>query len=102
MRFLASARPVRRDTPYAWYVAVVLGSIHAVAVLDRFLMGLVVEPMKAEMALSDTQAAILVGPAFFLVSCLFAIPIGLLADIVSRRALIWAGLLIWTLATGAV
>ncbi|QTH23386.1 MFS transporter [Rhizorhabdus wittichii] len=86
---------------YKWYVAAVLGLAHTVAIIDRFVMVLVTEPIRAAMHLTDTQLGMLQGTGFALLYCGFAIPLGAMADATSRRNLIAIGLVMWSLATMA-
>ncbi|MGH6614571.1 MFS transporter [Sphingomonas sp.] len=84
---------------YKWYVAAVLGLAHTIAVIDRFVMVLVTEPIRAAMQLSDTQLGLLQGTGFAILYCGFAVPLGCVADATNRRNLIMAGLSLWSLAT---
>jgi MFS family permease len=86
---------------YKWYIAAVLGLAHTVAIIDRFVMVLVTEPIRAAMHLSDTQLGMLQGTGFALLYCGFAIPLGAMADATNRRNLIAIGLVVWSLATMA-
>ena len=70
------------------YTLFVLFLISAVSLIDRQVMGVVIEPIKAEFHVSDTQIGLLTGLAFALVYCLFAIPLGRFADRGHRRNLI--------------
>lgn len=85
---------------YAWYVALLLAAAHLVSFIDRFLMSLVMEPLKADLALSDTQLGLLQGTGFVILYTVAAVPLGLMADRVNRRNLILAGSLLWSVATG--
>lgn len=95
----AAAPPASRR--YAWYVVGLLSAAHLVSFIDRFVMSLVLTPLKAQMHLSDGQLGMVQGLGFVILYSLAGIPIGRLADVVSRRALIAAGMLIWSLATAA-
>lgn len=97
----AAIHPPARTTPYAWYVAGIICLAHIVALMDRYLMSVVLEPLKQDLALTDTQMGILQGPAFALVFTFASLPLGRLADIASRRAIIAAGLAFWSAATVA-
>ncbi len=91
----------RQSGAYIWYVAVVLALAHMISFVDRFLISLVMEPLKADLQISDTQLGLLQGTSFVLLYVLAAIPLGQLADRVNRRNLIVAGILFWTIATAA-
>jgi MFS family permease len=86
---------------YKWYVAAVLCAAHTVSLVDRFVMALVTEPVRAAMQLSDTQLGLLQGTGFVILYCGFAIPLGAVADVTNRRNLILAGIAVWSLATAA-
>jgi MFS family permease len=96
----ADASPtVARASPYAWYVTSVLGLGQLVSVLDRYLMGVVTEPMRRDLRLTDSQLGLLMGPAFMFLYILASPPLGRAADVVSRRMVILLGVLTWTLAS---
>jgi MFS family permease len=84
---------------YKWYVAGVLCLAHMVAMVDRFVMVLVSEPVRAALHLTDTQLGLLQGTGFSLLYCGFAIPLGAIADATNRRNLILFGLAVWSVAT---
>ena len=65
---------------YAWYVASILTLAHIVSFLDRQVLALLVEPIKRDLAISDTQMSLLLGLAFAIFYTVMAIPIGWLAD----------------------
>lgn len=85
----------------AWFVVALLTLAYAVSLLDRWILSLLVEPVKAHFALSDTQMGLLMGPAFALLYVGLGLPFGWLADRYSRRAIIAAGMAFWCAATAA-
>ena len=40
---------------YAWYMVILLTVAYVCSFIDRFMLGLLVEPIKADLGLSDTQ-----------------------------------------------
>lgn len=86
---------------YNYYVVVLLSLACMVSYMDRLLISILVEPIRAEFALSDTQLGLLMGFAFVLFYTLFGLPFGALADRINRRNLIIFGLVGWSLATAA-
>jgi MFS family permease len=86
---------------YAWYVVVILTIAYMFSFLDRQILSLLVEPIKGDLNLSDTQIALLGGLAFGIFYTLLGIPIGRLADRRSRRGIIAVGITIWCLMTAA-
>jgi MFS family permease len=87
--------------PYAWYVAGLLSLAHLVSFLDRFVMSLVLVPLRTQMHLSDTQLGMLQGLGFVILYCIAGIPLGRLADVANRRWTIIVGILVWSVGTGA-
>src|SRR3546814_1797750 len=77
-----------QDTRYAWYVAVVLSLCQMVSYIDRWLINLLVGPIKADFQLTDTQMGLLLGLAFTVIHVLLAIPLGRTVDRSNRRNLI--------------
>ncbi|WP_406828742.1 spinster family MFS transporter [Microbulbifer sp. ARAS458-1] len=86
---------------YAWYVIGVLLVAYTFSFIDRQILSLLVEPMKRDLGISDTQVSLLQGLSFALFYTILGLPMGRLADTVSRRGLIATGLTLWSLATAA-
>ena len=95
----ATPAPARPAGLYAWYVALLLALGHLVSFIDRFVMSLVMEPLKADLGLSDVQLGLLQWTGFVLLYTVVAVPLGLLADRVNRRNLIVGGIVLWSVAT---
>ena len=66
---------------------------------DRQILSLFVNPIRTDLRISDTQVSLLQGFAFFLIYSIAGLPLGRLADLVPRRAIIVCGVLVWTVAT---
>ena len=82
-----------------WYAVGVLLVAYVFSFIDRTIIGLLVGPIKASLDISDTQFAVLGGIAFTLFYCILGVPIGRIADRVSRRGLIAAGVAVWSFMT---
>jgi MFS family permease len=91
----------RRDSLYGWWVVAVLTLILVFSFLDRSILALLVEPIKADLAISDTRMSLLLGPAFAAFYAVLGLPFGILADSWNRVRLIALGLLFWNFATAA-
>jgi MFS family permease len=63
------------------------------------VLSLLVDPVRADLHISDTQISLLLGTAFAVVYGIAGIPLGFLADRTSRRNLIFAGVLVWSIGT---
>lgn len=98
----ALARPAGKPYPpagYAWFVVVCLQFAYAIALVDRQILALLVEPIKADMELSDTQFSLLAGIAFALFYGVMGLVLGKIADTRNRRNMIIVGMLVWSVAT---
>jgi MFS family permease len=90
-----------RAGPYAWYVVSLLMLVHIVAYVDRYLMSLLIEPIKRSLDLSDFQIGLLIGPAFVFLFVALGVPIGYLVDRRNRRSILAVGIALWSLMTAA-
>lgn len=84
-----------------WYAVAILTLAYIFSFIDRTIIALMVEPIKADLGLSDTQIGILHGFAFALFYTLMGLPIGWLADRSRRNLIICAGIAVWSLMTAA-
>jgi MFS family permease len=84
---------------YGWYVVAVLLVAYTLSFVDRTILTLLVEPIKRDLGLSDTQISLLHGLAFAIFYTALGIPIARLADRASRRNIIAIGIAIWSLMT---
>jgi sugar phosphate permease len=78
-----------------------LAFLYWLSILDRFIISLVVDPIKRDLGISDVQFGILHGAAFAVAFSVFGLVAGALADRYSRRWIIFAGVAVWSLATAA-
>jgi MFS family permease len=88
-------------TGYACYVVGVLLVAAVTSYLDRYLISLLVEPIKRDLLLSDTQISLLQGFAFAIFYVLLGLPFGALVDRSNRRAILVAGVALWSAMTMA-
>ncbi len=79
----------------------VLSLVYLLNFLDRTLIYILFPAIKKEMVLSDMQLAALGTTSFVLFYTSLGLPFGRLADRVSRRKMIAAGLLTWSIASAA-
>lgn len=85
----------------AWWGVVVLMLASVFSLIDRQVLSLLVDPMKASLGLSDVQIATLQGPAFMVSYTLLGFPLGWLADRVHRIRLVAVGIVVWSVACAA-
>lgn len=86
-------------TTDGWYAVIVLAIAYIFSYMDRQILTLLIEPIRRDLAISDTQVSLLSGLAFAVCYCIAALPLGRLADIGNRRNLIAAGVLVWSAMT---
>jgi MFS family permease len=84
---------------YSWYVLAILLCVYSVNWMDRYVLVIMLEPIKHDLHLSDTALGLLSGFAFALVYSLAGIPIARWADRGTRRSLISLGLAVWSMMT---
>jgi len=75
----------------AWTMLVLILAT-ALSSIDRQVLGMLLEPIRKEFGLSDTEIGILSGPAFTVLYAVLALPLAVLSDRVSRRAVMAASL----------
>ena len=76
---------------YAWYVVSVLTLAYLTSFLDRQILALLVEPIRRDLDISDTQVSLLGNLAFGIFYTVLGLPLGRAADRFSRRGIIAAG-----------
>ncbi len=89
------------STTYAWYVVGILMFAYVVSFVDRLILGLLVQPIKADLGITDTQVGLLAGIGFALFYTVMGVPLARLADRSSRKWLIVCGVSLWSAATAA-
>jgi MFS family permease len=85
----------------AWTTVAILMVAYMLSFIDRQILSLLVEPIRRDLAINDTQMSLLMGLSFAIFYTLCGIPLGRLADTKSRRGLIMFGVMFWSAATAA-
>lgn len=83
---------------YAGYALGILTVTNLFNYLERNAVFALFEPIKRDLHLSDSQLG-WIGTAYVLVFSLASLPLGLLGDLRSRRAVIAGGIALWSVAT---
>jgi MFS family permease len=96
-----AAVPAWPATGKAWSLVALLTLAYVFSFVDRYILGLLIEPIKADIRLTDAQIGLLLGPAFALFYATMGVPLGWLADRKRRTWLVAAGVALWSLATAA-
>ncbi len=78
-----------------------LALVYIFSYIDRQVIAILIEPIKAEFGASDTQIGLLTGLAFGLLYAALGVPVGKLADRKNRRAIVAVACGLWSLATMA-
>lgn len=87
-------------TPFrAWAMVSLLTIAYVVSFVDRYILSLLIDPIKADLGLSDTQIGLLLGPAFGIFYATMGLPLGYLADRSRRTWIVAAGVAVWSAAT---
>lgn len=84
---------------YRAYVLFILVVVYTFNFIDRQIVGILAVPIKADLALTDTQLSLMGGLAFALFYTFLGIPIAMLADRKSRTWIMTAALAIWSAMT---
>ncbi len=82
-------------------MVVLLSAAYVLSYVDRYILGLLIEPIKADMGLSDSQIGLLLGLAFAIFYATMGLPLGWVADRWKRTWLVGIGMALWSAATVA-
>ena len=83
---------------YAYFVAGMMMLAYTFAFADRLSLSLVVDPIRHDLGLTDTQLSALAGGAFVICFVLLSFPFGRWVDRHSRRNAITLGIALWSMA----
>jgi len=86
----------------AWYAVWMIALANALDAVDRGGISLLIEPIKRDLHLSDTEVSLLTGFSFSLFYGLVGLPLSRLADTSNRKRIIGSVMVIWSLATSAI
>ena len=101
---LSSAPKDYPDNPYrtkraSWYALCLLTIVYSFNFIDRQLLAILQESIKADLDLSDSQLGLLTGFAFAIFYVTAGIPIARWADRGNRRNIVSLSLFIWSFMT---
>lgn len=94
---LADALAIRRR---GWTLAL-LTTVYFFSYMDRQILAILLELIRKDLLLDDTQLGLLTGFAFAIFYAGLGIPVARLADRTSRRDIIAVSLTVWSLMTAA-
>jgi len=94
---------MRRGTPRVtwrqWVMACVLTLLYIYAQIDGSSLILMVDPIKRDLGVSDTEMSLLLGLSFASFYAILGLPAGYLVDRFSRRAIMGIGVVLWSSMT---
>ncbi len=90
--------PARRA---AFYVAFIVFTATMFSFLDRQILAILVDPIRRDLHVSDTEMSLLYGFAFVILYSTLGLPIGRLIDRHQRRLILATGIAVWSLMTMA-
>ena len=96
-----SGREPELNLVYSWVIVAVLMVAYLLSYVDRSILSLLVNPIRSDLNLSDTQLSLLHGFAFALFYATLGFPLGRMADSRNRRNIIVGGISVWSLFTAA-
>ena len=104
---MASVAPEQAATPAlpwppasaGWFLVTMLTIAYIFSFVDRYILGLLIEPIKADLGLTDAQIGWVIGWAFAIFYATMGIPIGWLVDRRRRTWIVAAGIAVWSVAT---
>jgi len=101
----AGSEPTKLSAPQwpspavAWFGVGVLVIAFVFSIADRIIISLLVDPIKRDLNLTDTDMGLMMGLAFAIFYALMGLPIGRWADKYSRRTIIGVGIFLWSIMT---
>jgi MFS family permease len=101
---ISQARPGAGGYPspgYGWYVIFVLYLAYTLSFVDRTILVFLVDPIRHDLQITDFEYSLIMGAAFSIFYGVLGIPLGLLADRRSRRAIAAVGIGLWSVMTAA-
>lgn len=87
------------DLEKRWYVLALLTATYAMSIADRFVISTLIEPIKADLRLSDASVGFLSGVALAIFYVTAGLPLAQWADRTSRKTMIVASLTAWSAMT---
>ncbi len=81
------------------YLLFLLAAVYSLSILDRQILAILLQPIKADLHLSDSQLGFLSGIAFAIFYTLLGIPLARIADVWNRTRLIAISLSIFSVLT---
>ncbi len=85
----------------AWWSVALLTFAAVLSYTDRLILTILVDPIRASLHLTDTQLSVVQGAAFAVIYSCVGLPLGRIADLVPRKALLILAIALWSAGTAA-
>ena len=98
------AGAVRQPWPpsgQAWKTLWILSLVLGLSQIDRNILSLLLQDIKTDLKLTDSQMGILIGLAFSVIYLFLSFPLSLISDRKTRKVMIAIGVAFWSLCTAA-
>src|SRR5579862_7160918 len=82
-----------------WYVLIMMCLVYTMSIADRYVVSTVLEPIRLDLHLTNFGVALLTGFAFGLFYVVLGFPLSWLIDRKSRRNIVAACLVLWSIMT---
>jgi MFS family permease len=96
---MAQTTPFQTDPRYRWVILLVLTLAHSCHIMDRMVVSIVMEPIRHEFELTDTQLGLISGLGYGVFYGAAVMPMGMLIDRSVRKNVLAAILAVWSTAT---
>lgn len=93
----ASFPPARQG----WYAVSIIAIVTTFALLDQGIISLLIQQIKRDFSLTDTEAGLLLGPAFVIFYAFVGLPLSRYVDRGTRTIIMSIGVFVWSIATAA-
>ncbi len=82
-----------------WYATFILTVAYTFSFVDRQVLNLLVEPIRHDLGVNDTQVSFLQGLGFVIPYVLMSVPVGRLVDVFDRVKVLIGGVAVWSITT---
>ncbi|MGI4813605.1 MAG: MFS transporter [Janthinobacterium lividum] len=84
---------------HAWFVTWTLCFLYALSLVDRLVPSLLVQPITAQLHISDGQMGVMFGAGFGVLYAIIGMPVAHMLDNHNRIRILAIGVLLWSLST---
>lgn len=84
-----------------WRLVAILTVVVMLSAVDRQALSLLVDPIKSDLRLTNSQMGLLIGAAMAVTGLVIGPPAGFLADRLCRRCMVGGSALLWSVLTAA-